>query len=880
MGVFARLIAAIAVPVVVLSLVLGASVIERHDDVRRAGIVSARVALLEQLVTLRSALFQERLAAEVFLPSRRPSDELLASTEFGARLSEDPGRLVEDTDDALAAIPPADRPIDRDDLEAARAAQPDVVPGSTEISRRFDHVDRELGRAITAQLTVVRESAIQLGDVDMIRAGTIFQRSVELPEGAGALVADLADLWAADEDRARLQTEVAVTLANFRRSSTGFSSAFTDPQSSLSTTSADVLVVPDALSDAIDQALSGALSSPDRPALQPADVGVALLEGVDWILRVDAIPELAAEAATNTAQDVAESASDSERRVATLALGAIVVSIAAAVWFGRSIVKPVRRLTDQAERIGGGQLEFEPLDRHGPPEIVRASDAMHDVVDNLVLLEAKGQALARADFDDPALQQQMPGRLGASLQLSMEVLSASIEERESLQSRLRFEATHDSLTGLGNRASLVALLGSRRHGGGLAVIFIDLNDFKGINDRHGHPVGDQVLKVVGDRMLSVAPARALVTRLGGDEFVIALPDVDGIDEPLEVARRVTRAVVVPFEVDGRVVEVGASAGVAVSGFGSLDVGPEALLRMADMAVYSAKLDPNENIAVYDEDLDRRLTHQRSLESALTSALHSTGDELRLVFQPIVRAADSTVDGVEALLRWSPPGRAAVPPDVFIPIAEHSDLILDVDHWVIGHALRHMAQWPAEGAAEDLSVSVNVSGRSLLDRTFVDRVTGLLAVSDVAASRLQVEVTETALVSDLDLAAEQLAQLRALGVRVVIDDFGTGYTSVAHLRTLPVDELKIDGGFVSRLHDDPEDRVLIEMITQLAHQLDLPVVAEGVETDEQAELLRVIGCDLLQGYLFSPPVEADEVPDLLGPTASLHHRSEGHLTSRR
>ncbi len=862
-GVSTRLLGAIAVPVVVLALLLGATVRQSHRNVEQARAVSTVVTVLDQLVALRAAVFKERVAAEIFVPSRRPPVQLLAATEFGAQLSERPEEMVEATDSALAALAPADRPFDQADLERARAEQPTESEGEPARLQGFALLDEQSERAITEGLTFVRETAIELGDVEMIRAGTVFQRSVELPGEAGLVIAETADLWVAPpSQRPELQSRLAMAVATYEASSRRYASA-AGSRTADELRADQVLEMPPALRTAVDLGLAGELTGAARPAGEPPTIGIGLLAGVDWILEVNALPSRLAASAQTTAREVADGALTTEQRTAAFALAAVSVSIAAAVLFGRSIVGPVRRLTDHAERIGSGQLEPDARAWHGPPEIVRASQAMNDMVDNLVLLERKSNALAQADFDDPALQRQLPGRLGASLQLSMETLSNSVAQREALQEQLQHDALHDSLTGLGNRAALISMLSRVQHDDGdattVAVIFIDLDDFKGINDRYGHAAGDDVLRVAAARMLSVVPARALVTRLGGDEFVIALSEVDGIDEPIEVARRVTRSLGHPVEIGGSTIEMRASAGVAISGHGSGETGVEALLRMADFAVYSVKLDPNEDIAIYDEALHQRLIHQREVEEALRTALHPESAELRLVFQPIVLSSDYTLRGVEALLRWSTAHGGTIAPDEFIPIAERSDLILDVDQWVLERALRHLRDWTDDASIGAIGMSVNVSGRSLLDRTFVERVGDALLASGIDASRLRLEVTETAIVEDLDLVAVHLAQLQALGVRVVIDDFGTGYTSVAHLRALPVDEIKIDGSFVQGLEDD-ENRVLVEMIVQLARQLDVPTVAEGVETVEQAEQLREIGCTSLQGYLFSRPVEAECVAE--------------------
>jgi diguanylate cyclase (GGDEF)-like protein len=858
-GVSARLLGTIAVPLVVMSVVLTSTVLESREQVQLATEVSDRVEQLEKLVALRSAMFKERVAGEIFLPTRRPPFELLSSTQFGAQLADRPEELVEATDEALAALDADVVPFDARDLAQARAEQPTEASGTEPARmRRFSELDEDLTRSITKDLTFVRESATALGDVDLIRAGAIFQRSVELPGQAGVVIAEIADLWVSEPAaRPERQSRVAMALATFEASSARY-------VSSLEGTSAAELGVPEIppmperLRDAVDLALAGGLTTADRPAGTPTEVGVGLLDGVDWMLEVNGLPTLTAHTADEKAEAFAARARSTERQAAALAFGALGVSIVAAVLFGRSIVGPVRRLTDHAERIGAGQLEVDDRALHGPPEMVRAAQAMNDVVDNLVLLERKSNALVHADFDDPELQRQLPGRLGASLQLSMETLSTSIAQREALQAQLQYDAMHDSLTGLGNRAALIAMLSRVQQVDGAiraAIVYIDLDNFKDINDRFGHAAGDDVLRAVAGRMMSVVPARALVARLGGDEFVIALDEVDGIDEPIQVARRVWEAIAQPVQIDGRSVDVAASIGVAIAGHGSSETGVEALLRMADFAVYSVKQHPTERIALYDEELHRQLVQQREVEEALRHALRPDADELRLVFQPIVDAQDLGLRGVEALLRWTKPDGERVGPDVFIPIAERSDLILEVDRWVLAHALAQLRVWGDE--LDGVSMSVNVSGRSILDRTFIECVGDALLASGVAASRLRLEVTETAIVEDLELAASHLAQLRALGVSVVIDDFGTGYTSVAHLRALPVDEIKVDASFVQHL-DDEDNRVLVEMIVQLAEQLALPTVAEGVETQEQAEQLRGIGCTSLQGYLFSQPLEPQHV----------------------
>jgi EAL domain-containing protein (putative c-di-GMP-specific phosphodiesterase class I) len=289
----------------------------------------------------------------------------------------------------------------------------------------------------------------------------------------------------------------------------------------------------------------------------------------------------------------------------------------------------------------------------------------------------------------------------------------------------------------------------------------------------------------------------------------------------------------------------------------VDRGPLDLLRCADLAVYTAKQRTGDPVALYDDEMDQLVLAQEDIEEGLSVAVRSADGELSLVYQPVLDALTGDPVGFEALVRWNRLDQGPVSPGLFVPIAERSGLVVDLDLWVIESALRQLVQWADDPAMERAALAVNVSGRSLLDPSFVEQFSEILAGADVAPSRLTLEVTETALVTDLDLAASQLEQLRGLGVRVAIDDFGTGYTSVAHLRALPVDEIKIDLSFVQGL-PDRENYVLIQMINELAHRLDVPTVAEGVETSDQVDALREIGCDYLQGYLFARPMPPAEV----------------------
>jgi diguanylate cyclase (GGDEF)-like protein len=859
-GVAGRVIGTILLPLVLLSALSISVAVDRHRDVAEARAVVDAVDDLDHLLRLRAALFAERLAEEISRPDRRPPDELLDETSFGLSVVLDPDAFPAETDAALAALD--DDPISLDQLRAVRNGADAPDQATTSIATRWRPLQEELDRHIEDSVDAIRRAAVLLADPELSRAAAALELAIAAPPIVGNLLGSLSDLWLAPASaRPALQSGVAVLSTRFTSVSDRLGASSNPTVASIW---GDDRGMPEEVRAWIDAALAGVLSTPERGIGEPAAVGIALLDGIDWVVHVDQVPAVATGAVRDLAADLAAGVAHVERLTVGLTLLAVVASIGAAVLFGRSIVSPVRRLVDQANRVGGGELDLAPLELRGPPEVVRASAAFNDVVDNLVMLERKTHALADCDFEDPVLEQPLPGLLGASLQRSVRVLSGSIVEREQLQGRLVHQANHDALTGLANRAALVAELGEvhrqdRADGAQTAVVFIDLDDFKRANDRYGHAVGDEVLRVVGRRLQAEVAGSGVVARLGGDEFVVLVRPVTDWHVPVGLARRLVRAVSEPMSIDDHWIRVGASAGVALSGSArARDGAPLDLLRCADLAVYSAKRRAGDAVSVYDEEMDRLVEDQEDLEDALADALRDDAAGLGLAFQPILDADDGHPIRVEALVRWNRPDRGEVSPAEFVPVAERSGLVVELDLWVLEAALAQLRTWSEVPSVRDLGVAVNVSGRSLVEPSFVDQCRDLLDTAGVSPGLLTVEVTETAIVTDLELAAAQLSQLRSMGIRVAIDDFGTGYTSVAHLRALPVDEIKIDSSFVQGL-PDRESRVLVQMINELAHRLDVPTVAEGVETEVQVEAVREIGCDAVQGYLFARPMGADELP---------------------
>jgi diguanylate cyclase (GGDEF)-like protein len=454
------------------------------------------------------------------------------------------------------------------------------------------------------------------------------------------------------------------------------------------------------------------------------------------------------------------------------------------------------------------------------------------------------------------------GLVVARMYIAIREITASSRKREELQQELAHQAAYDSLTGLANRAHVLrlveaALHRARRSGSQLALLCIDLDRFKAVNDTFGHSAGDEVLRVVAGRMRQVVRAGDSVGRLAGDEFVILIEPLDEASELLDVGDRLISAVSRPIQLGGREVTVGVSIGAAVSSDGSTDA--EALLHHADAAAYRAKTAGRGRVEVFDEALRRQLDQQTDLEHAMRTGLAAS--EFLLHYQPVLDLSTGRVEGYEALIRWQRPGHGLLPPDAFIPAAEQSTLICDIGRWVLGRATQQLAQWrAADSDAGDLTVAVNISGRHLLSSSVVDDVVDALRASGLPASALVVEITETVLVDPLHTAA-RLQALRALGVGISIDDFGTGYTSIGQLQHLHVDTLKIDKSFISSAGPGAAD--LVKLMINAAHAFGLRVVAEGIEDPDQLDALRELACDSGQGYLFARP----QPPATLPPAAA-------------
>ena len=534
----------------------------------------------------------------------------------------------------------------------------------------------------------------------------------------------------------------------------------------------------------------------------------------------------------------------------------IITSVAFALALTRFIGQPLSRLADTAEQLRDGTGNAA-VNLRGPIEVRQATQALNEASSHLRLVERQATALAQGDLSASVLAETAPGGIGVSLQRAVQTLAASMSEREEFRLRIAHEVSHDGLTQLPNRRACVANLETALQSGEnrtepLAVIFVDLDGFKVVNDQLGHPAGDLVLETMAARLLSSVRDGDLVGRLGGDEFVVIADTVRGVDHAVQIGQRVLDLLDSPISIGKSTVRIGASVGIAIGDLGRIEqLTADDLFREADLALHKAKALGRNQLVVCDEVLRALNSEQSETEQALRRAIET--DQLLLFYQDIVDPLVDQSIGLEALIRWERPGVGMVPPDAFIPFAERSDLIVEIDCWVIDRAARQMAEWQAAGMPL-LPVSINISGRHLSVDCFVDDVLGPLTRHGVSPELIIIEVTESALLDDLGGAAEKLTELRAQGVKVAIDDFGTGYTSLAHLKTLPIDILKIDQSFT---RDRAADS-LVKLIIDTGHLLGVSITAEGIETAEQAALLAAMGTDDLQGYHYGRPRPADQL----------------------
>ena len=499
-----------------------------------------------------------------------------------------------------------------------------------------------------------------------------------------------------------------------------------------------------------------------------------------------------------------------------------------------------------------------------------------------VMADVMRERAAKLGVSDEALAQAL-NMLQLSLELTiLKVCECFERERERTdeelarrEEELAFLATHDPLTGLPNRTLILdraeqMLARAARSQAPVAALFIDLDNFKGINDTLGHNVGDELLRAVAARLDAVVRGADALGRLGGDEFVVLVEEVSLTTGPELVAERVLDALKQPFKLgsdDETTVTVNASIGVAVGE----RIAAADLLRDADIAMYRAKRDGRNGFVVFESAMKDTVQQRMELEMDLRKALDN--EEFLLAYQPTLDLSLMLPTGVEALVRWQSPKRGLVQPDAFIPLLEETGLIVDVGRWVLKEACRQAAEWHQAG--HRMSMAVNVSARQLDDDRLIGDIRAALVDSTLEPHTLTIEITETTLMSNIEDTARRLAAIKDLGVRIAIDDFGTGYSSLAHLQRFPVDALKIDRSFISGLKDNKESETLIHTLVQLGKALAIETFAEGIEEQQELSLLREEDCDSGQGFLFARPLDADATQEFF---ATWAQRAEGVAAS--
>ena len=427
-----------------------------------------------------------------------------------------------------------------------------------------------------------------------------------------------------------------------------------------------------------------------------------------------------------------------------------------------------------------------------------------------------------------------------------------ISDRQRAEERIVHMARHDALTDLPNRTMfrerLEYELKRIKRGDALAVLCLDLDHFKSVNDTLGHPVGDELLKVVAERLRRCIREPDTIARLGGDEFAIIMTGMHAPTDPVVLAKRIREAIIKPYILDGHQILADISIGISLAPIDATE--PDLLLKNADMALYGAKADGRGTYRFFEPEMDARMKARRELDMDLRKAL--ANGEFGLHYQPLVNIQNNEITAFEALLRWNHPVRGLVPPAEFIPIAEETGLIIPLGEWVLRGACQETANWPT-----NIKVAVNLSPAQLNSRNFTEVVVNALAASGMSANRLQLEITETVLLQNTFNTLATLQKLRALGVQIALDDFGTGYSSLSYLRSFPFDKIKIDRSFIQDLMSGTEPLAIVHAIAGLAKSLNMISTAEGVETTQQLEALQALGCIEMQGYLFSqarPPAE--------------------------
>ncbi len=550
------------------------------------------------------------------------------------------------------------------------------------------------------------------------------------------------------------------------------------------------------------------------------------------------------------AEQIRTDAGHARQQAITVMLVALGVSLLLLGLVLISILRPLRRLTRQSRQVGDGDLALAQLKPTGPTDLRVVMRTFNEMVLTLRAYDAQVRRLA---LGETQLDRTLPGPLGDTLRQSVTHLAAVTSKLHASEAAANVQARTDSLTGLANRTAALEHLAAlsvhaRLSGTQGAVVFLDLDGFKSVNDTQGHGEGDRILGEIGARLRAACPDH-VVARIGGDEFVVLIERTSDLHEVTDLAHRLIEAVSAPCTgTSGQLFTISASAGVAMVD-GRTD--PLDSIARADSAVYHAKESGRGRVEVYDERLARDIEDRADM--ALTMRQGLLNDQFSLRLQPIIDIVTKEPIGAEALLRWHRPGIGEVGPHDFIPVAERTGVILDLDAWVLEASVGILHLWQQDPLTANLRIAVNISGRHIIDGSLSPLLARLCERAGVDPAMLDLEITETHLVADIARASAVVDDLRSQGIKVAIDDFGTGYSSMGYLHQLTVDTLKIDRVFVAGMCDNPLDRTIVELLLRLGDSLGLKVVAEGVDSEAKLLELAKMGCPWAQGFYIARPM---------------------------
>jgi diguanylate cyclase (GGDEF)-like protein len=541
--------------------------------------------------------------------------------------------------------------------------------------------------------------------------------------------------------------------------------------------------------------------------------------------------------------------------VAVVLVTSLLLAFALTSQLQRIITDPLLRLSAIARRIST-EKNFA----------LRVAGRRHDELGHLISdFNCMLDEIQERDEQLKTYQTELEDRVTMrtrELEIANNELATSKEQAEAVAKRMEYHAHHDALTGLPNRILLndrirVGLAQAHRQQNMLALLFLDLDRFKIINDSLGHTIGDQLLRIISQRLKICLREGDTVARLGGDEFMVLLPDIRSASDAGKIGTKIIRALTEPFSCHGHELHITTSVGISVYPFDGSDA--ETLVKHADISMYRAKEIGRNKLVYYTAEMNAGSRKKLTLETNLRSALEK--QQLHLVYQPKIDITRNTIIGVEALLRWDHPTLGYVSPLDFIPIAEESGLIIPIGEWVVRTAFSQLREWHDAGF-DDLTMAVNLSSAQLSRPGLENILDSALANSGISADKVELEVTENVAMRNIASSTITLEKLKNKGMSIAMDDFGTGYSSLGYLRKLPVDTVKIDRSFVSEIPESKDDALIAQTIIAMAHSMNLSLVVEGVENVRQLNFFRQQGCRVVQGYLFSKPVPAADILSLL------------------